>query len=1210
MNAFHSLPGTPIKPGLSADQTFDRKRSWGAVPPVGLAALALTVFVHAQTQAPAPQSNIQEIESLAAQKYSREPGDLLNHLQRIGTTDPATLSLPDRFNLRFLTGDWKALRDELAGMPPELSKKVYDKMLADLTGTQKPNMQIDDVLGIADAVPGEFTGDQLRRLGQLVNVAVPARESYWLVDRLDKGTGRLGGSDAIKRLTAGRLLMFTNLKDLARVYLPSREEVEKMADEVLKRELLVFLATQEDREEARVAEVQRLWEDNVVVFLKPIVNRADQTEANRSGSVIAKIVTQVPAGTVRSVLADVMVANPAAAIQLVSAITRKVVGDRNNDIVVRGDNLVTGAATARLLADLAPADDPAWNRLLAMMAEHWVSESENTYAEVTSTNQFKGKYLEPEELLSSAPTGKWADRLPAGIRDRIDASSSRLILTGSRFEQAAERIVGIGERNPAAGAALAEDFLAAWGKSHSPQIPESVRKKYGLPEDARIPVTPLMMERNIDSLAKMMDQFRRAGLSPKNPAKVIDAFDLAYSSAETYRATHIEKVFGPMAEMEETVFFLILSRMNANLGERWRKMEVQDAALTRRDQTETLAMVREGYGTALNMIEEWQAGHPDAWKALTLAGTLLTDWGDFEYFQQLTAGEQRTRLVDFREKNFQAQEYFERGVAAYAARVPSLLAADYSAEAYLAWFNALLGVGANGQINLSKAMNRAALTTIREWLSSLPGPAASAHVGLFGKTVNARLNDEKNPLHEDLRYRYLAASMVVVKDDPFSFGAAKKLEYFDELLKEVRLRTAVDGPNTVRRDQDFGIVLSIVHTEAMGRAANFGQYLTNDPAAGGIRPAKSANVRTMSEAQGSRDQLEMNLTGALAPFFTIVSITFATPDVKARPTDRPGWEETPLAYLHVRAIDASVDKIPPVELALKFLDMTGPVSLPAESPETVIKVATDGAPARPASGIVIEQTLDTRQLAINGTLALEIKATATGMVPDLEELLALPGDDATIAVKHIDPHEGLQIKELNTWGDAVSPVSERLWTLSLDGDAVRAAEMPIKFRFPSAKLPDATLTHQTYADQDLTPLTEPVVMLGREIAPTSIVAEARMRTGPWIAGVVGVVAVIAALFIRWARRTLRGKPAGAHDLFLMPPEIDGFSVVALLRRLQASSLVTLGEARSEELQRDLQRIEHSCFGQGDAMHESDLRGIASKWLDQTTRAIPGDHLSL
>ena len=71
-----------------------------------------------------------------------------------------------------------------------------------------------------------------------------------------------------------------------------------------------------------------------------------------------------------------------------------------------------------------------------------------------------------------------------------------------------------------------------------------------------------MMEKNIESLARMMALFRQAGIAPSDYSKVVEAFDLAYSNAETYRTTHIEKVFGPMDKMDEPLFFLIISRMS------------------------------------------------------------------------------------------------------------------------------------------------------------------------------------------------------------------------------------------------------------------------------------------------------------------------------------------------------------------------------------------------------------------------------------------------------------------------------------------------------------------------------------------------------------------------------------------------------------------------------------------------------------------------
>ena len=54
---------------------------------------------------------------------------------------------------------------------------------------------------------------------------------------------------------------------------------------------------------------------------------------------------------------------------------------------------------------------------------------------------------------------------------------------------------------------MAEEYLKAWAYRHNPQVPEAIRRKYNLATDARIAVTPIMMEKNIAGLAEMMDLF-------------------------------------------------------------------------------------------------------------------------------------------------------------------------------------------------------------------------------------------------------------------------------------------------------------------------------------------------------------------------------------------------------------------------------------------------------------------------------------------------------------------------------------------------------------------------------------------------------------------------------------------------------------------------------------------------------------------------------
>ena len=69
----------------------------------------------------------------------------------------------------------------------------------------------------------------------------------------------------------------------------------------------------------------------------------------------------------------------------------------------------------------------------------------------------------------------------------------------------------------------------------------------------------------------MMDLFRKNGIPPRNGELLVDAFDVCYSNAEVYRRSHIEKVFGPIDQMDEDIFFHMIRMMTEGLSSRWRK---------------------------------------------------------------------------------------------------------------------------------------------------------------------------------------------------------------------------------------------------------------------------------------------------------------------------------------------------------------------------------------------------------------------------------------------------------------------------------------------------------------------------------------------------------------------------------------------------------------------------------------------------------------
>ena len=1169
-----------------------------------LATLALAPLASAQT-APALDPKTQaQYENLLKHKFSRDLSEVFTALERASKVDASTAA-DTRFQHSFRLGDWAQIRAELGQLPPELARRIFDKMLADLTERQKSGMKLDDILALVDALPGELNDAELRKIGELLSNSVPASESFWLAERLRRGTAKLGGKDPARRLAAGRVLLAGGFKELALAYLPERERLDDIKDEALRQELAAFLSAEQASEFAQREQIQKVWDENVALLNRDKVNDGDKTKA--AGN-LARVLTQVQPANLDAFFRDLLRTKPDVAVRLMAGLQRKIQTDARSEPAIRAENLRAQSVLATLVANHADASASPWNPLLAAMADEWINEVETTFAQraALASRRARGgnnntNAIEAEELLSLAPMGKWLQALGPDIRGRLDASLARAVIASANFEAAADLITELAKRHPSAGVALAEDFLSAWAQAHNPSVPEELRKKFGLPEDARIPVTPIMMERNIDSLAKMMALFRAAKVTPRDQGKVVAAFDLAYSNAEAYRDTHIEKVFGPAAQMDEQVFFLLTARMHANLSDRWRKPELQRNTLTRRTEQQTYEMVQGAYGSLVAMIDAWTKNHPSSSRALIFGGQVLNDWADFEFLQELAPMDSPKRLALMKERTLQSLEYFQKGADAYGREIIRNGGNAQSIEPYLVWFNALVGVGHNNTVNLAKSANRAGLQKVRSSIQALPGKAAQTHMSLLAKTLNARLTDERDPLHEDVKYRYLAAALVVTKDDPFTMALQKRANYLDELLSEVRVQTRLDGPNTVGANQEFGIFVSVIHTEALGRVAKFGQYLTNDAAAIAAKnKRRGPTVRKGRDAQGPRDEFQFDLEDALSPFFVIRSITFATPDVKPRPTARPGWEETVLAYVLVRAKDASVDKVPPVKLDLKFIDLSGPVTVPAVSAETLFKVSPTPVGPRPAGRVEVTQTLDTRQFGINGSLSLDIHATGTGLVPDLDDLVDLAIVKRVAAVRQVGANEGLQVKELNTWGEQVAARSERHWVISLDGDAIRAADSATEVPFAPLKDPANGAIWRTYEDMDLKVLPKASVRLDRQrtLPGTGVIPPA--PTSPWLWPSLGSLVALLGLGLFFG---LRGGPKGpvaplARDVFRMPAEVDGFAAAAFLRRYGASPLIALNAAQKGELAQDLAHIQQGCFNGASMLGEPELRAILQKWLKQ------------
>jgi len=1171
-----------------------------------LVATLAGVFTCAARAADEPETDPAELakqyDRLRSQRFYRHASSLYENVYRYTQMDQSQIKPHDEFVRAFYEGRWDEIRQTLDKLPDALADTIFNRMLDDLAGRNVPVFTLDDFLAFADACPSELNSDRIRKLGLILRVAVAKEQEVWLKQALKKGTRHLGGGGA-KGLNTGRVLMHANFDDLARQYLPDMLAASEIEDQAIRDEIVNFLGSQEELERFQQTRIADLWEQHAKTLNDA---QADNGRKQQAADQLSDLLGKAPITSLEPWIRSLLGKNADAALRLASALGKRAQGKINDaDTARRANNLRSQKCILAVAAEGNDLSKAPWNHMAAAMADWWVHEAEHTFEQHPSYRQVSRPrpHVAPGDLLDAAPDGIWAEALSASLRDRIDVCMSKAVLVSDQYEEATNLIVQIAARNPDAGISLAEEYLKAWAHRHDPHIPEAIRRKHSLPGDARIMVTPIMMEKNVASLAAMMDIFRSKKIHPRNGELIVEAFNVCYSHADVYRRTHIEKVFGPINQMDEDIFSRMITMMTEGLSSRWRKMEIQEASGTGRSQQETLDMVRTGYQTAIDMIDERSEKQPDAWSTLTLAGSLQSDWADFEYYQQLVSDNATNRMEAFRDKNSKAEKYFTRGAEVYAKQVPGLNRSQYSIRAYLDWFHSLLGITTNGSLNLSKPLDRRALNRIHEMLRSLPNDAGKAHVDMLARHVNSRLEDTENPLHEELKYKYLAGSLVITKSSPFSFQANDKVNYYDELLDEIRLETRVDGPNTIHRDHQFGIILSVHHTEAMGRMANFGEYLTNEfprDTRPSSRPQPLVTTYRMIEAQGQRDELDLNIREALGLFFDVEAIVFSPKDVAPRPTERPAWEETVLAYVHAKAKDCSVDKIPRIQMNLKFLDMTGPVTISAESAETMIKVTDKRTPPRPFHRVDLTQTLDTRNLASTEEVLLEVKATACGLVPEIDELLDMDSFGQQLPIARIDPHEGTLVRQVNSWGDTVHVVSEREWTIALDAAKLVKEPHRMDLKLPASKVSDAAVKYQTFVDMDLVDLDEPVATVGEGAVLAKPIVEVAFSE-PWVPyALAGGGAVLLLIFIAVVVRVIRGprqRPLRARDVFHMPQQIDGFVVVQLLRALAGSELVRLSTKQRDEMQEEIKRIQATCFGSnGSGLSNEELRQVAKKWL--------------
>jgi hypothetical protein len=529
---------------------------------------------------------------------------------------------------------------------------------------------------------------------------------------------------------------------------------------------------------------------------------------------------------------------------------------------------------------------------------------------------------------------------------------------------------------------------------------------------------------------------------------------------------------------------------------------------------------------------------------------------------------------------------------------------------YRAWFYGLLGIAGDSDVNLRKGVTREGLAEIRKSMLALPGGAGAVHLNMFSTMVAD--NVKANLIAPEMKYRYLSSAVEITGRNDTVYPAQEKVQYYESLLSEIRLRTRLDGGDKIRENGEFGVFVTLVHTADLAReAGGFGKYLQNE-----VR--RTMNGKAVVEQPFYRDRFEEALRLALGDFFKIKAIVFADPNAGARPmipdegtgdacapngtageaddvamsteTDEENWQETPLAYLHLIAYDATVDRIPPMEIELDFFDRDGKVVIPVPSNPLLIEIAADAPTKRAATSIEITEIVDSRELAEHKRLKMDVVATAHGLVPDLEDLIDLDG--FALKTVNVDDREGLLVRELYSGDDGLYAKSERNWTVELDPTPLlRGAKEKVEFEFPKPKSDEIAIEYRTYKDMDPVAAASLVTLVEGE----DVQAVAQPNYRKWVFGGLTAAVVIGLIVTKLLRKPT--VEAVRAPTFVVPRDATPFAVVSLLHRIRTSPEARLSDTQRAELQQEIVTLERAAFAaEAGSQSHGDLVGVADRWV--------------
>ena len=1122
--------------------------------------------------------------------------------------NPADIAL-EQLTLDIARGDWPAVGVFFHSQfqKPENALKAYGLMLDALARPPRVKLQPGavvtpsnpkfaeknflspvDVVALADSCPGKLDAKTLLpKLGTLLKAAVAAGHfPDVIVEILAAGSAKLGGTaDNTKRLNAARLLMSAGLPSEAGSFLP--KENQPASPQAL--DLIAGYHVAMHAKTMEKGHLSAAWQATQSALTHP---EGDEDARASALARAVELVPQIEEDLGKSWLGQSFTGNALRGREVlatIGALTSRGLAERAS--TQRQRRLTLQKTAVRALLETKEVQLKPWSKVLTLLALNWLSEGTLSYRYDTSKtlgpkvrwDRFGNMYYENPstasktasgstpapiasgELLKVSPGEEWIALLEADLRPRFYTLYAQLYLKVNEPEKAFPYIEKISSSHPDAGKSLAEEFLRVWANNRDPNSGRNRSYKYGYmygynQRANSIPLTRSKQERNLAALAVWAEKLQSLPTGKLDQTKLTEAFTKIHSRAEVYKLGAINRIFGSFKDMEAETVAAIASTMRTNLATVWRNPKTQQDLKTKRKDAEIMAEITRGYDSAGSIVLDALQSHPESWRLWLVRACICFDLNNFS--------QENGNSSEFTIKRKDAFGMFARAADFYAAALPESKI-DESTQVYEHWMYAALGASDLGALREKQQPSPAQISLIKEALGKLPDAAAQRHMSRFANALAARISAIK----PELKQRYLKHGLAIVGKHEQAAEARKVFDYYKDLVTEIQLVASIDGHPTVGHAEPFGVFVDIRHTTEIEReAGGFSKYLTNQNNA-------SYAYNYGRPTQNYRDKFEETARSALSDHFEVLSVSFHDNRIASRGTGRQGWRITPYAYLLLKARSPEVDKVPPVQIDLDFLDTSGFVILPVATSPVPIDAQPEFGDPHKAKNLEIIQILDERK-AQEGKIEVEVKVTASGLIPGLRHLLSFPSQ----GFKFMGASGGeLSIQQLDAEAPTAAAISERNWMLTFT--AVESAIQPEEFIFPKPLLEDSEIVYQRYEDADLVVTTQ-ITPLKASYGKKSYGLTLIMAAGILILGVIILMMVF--------RKKASG-PAitGQENRYTIPNELTPFTVIGLLHKMRDED--SLASDIHPQLKQAIEKIERYYFERSEG-DPPDLRALAEKWV--------------